>query len=130
MQVKGPHATSSDDAVKREQSMASCSREDIYRHLAIEFGVLKKQLEQLAVAMDQAARTEGAEAMKAVSEKAQDLLSRATLLVDELAKYADKGMSAARQGRRDLEDKVHNQPLLALGIAAAAGFLLGSLRRR
>ena len=43
---------------------------------------------------------------------------------------ADKGVSVAVEGRGHLEDKIRRQPLLALAIAAAAGFVLASLRRR
>ena len=113
--------------------MATCSQQgqqDAYRHLAAESAALKEQLEQLAIVLEQATKTEGAEAMKTVSNKARDLLSRATVVVDEVVKCADKGVSVAVEGRGHLEDKVRRQPLLALTIAAAAGFLLASLRRR
>ena len=112
--------------------MATCSQQgqqDAY-HLAAESEALKEQLEQLAIVLEQATKTEGAEAMKTVSNKARDLLSRATVVVDEVVKCADKGVSVAVEGRGHLEDKVRRQPLLALAIAAAAGFLLASLRRR
>ena len=91
---------------------------------------LKEQLEKFAVVLEQATETEGAEAMKTVSNRARGLLSRATVVVDEVIKCADKGFSAAVEGRGHLEDKVRQQPLLALAIAATAGFLLASLRRR
>ena len=113
--------------------MATCSQQgqqDAYRHLAAESAALKEQLAQLAVVLEQATKTEGAEAMKTVTNKARDLLSRTTVLVDEVVKCADKGVSVAVEGREHLEDKVRRQPLLALAIAAAAGFLVASLRRR
>lgn len=105
-------------------------QQDAYRHLAAESAALKEQLEKFAVVLEQATKTEGAEAMKAVSNKTRGLLSRATVVVDEVIKCADKGVSVAVEGRGHLEDKVRRQPLLALATAATAGFLLASLRRR
>ena len=110
--------------------MASSSPSDTSRYLSAEYAALKEHIEQLAVAMEQAAKTEGTEVLKALSERARDILSRATPLVDELAKGADKAKFAATEGREHLEDSIRKQPLLAVGIAAAVGFLLASLRRR
>jgi ElaB/YqjD/DUF883 family membrane-anchored ribosome-binding protein len=113
-----------------EKSMASSSPSDAYRDLCAESAALKEHIEQLAVAMEQAAKAEGAEALKAFSERVRDILSRATVLVDELTKGADEAKFAAAEGREHLEDSIRKQPLLAVGIAAAVGFLLASLRRR
>lgn len=101
-----------------------------YRHVSAEYAALKEHIEQLAVTLEQAAKTEGTEALKTLSEGARDTLSRATALIDELAKGADKAKFAAAECREHLEDSIRKQPLLAVGIAAAVGFLLASLRRR
>jgi ElaB/YqjD/DUF883 family membrane-anchored ribosome-binding protein len=113
--------------------MATSSQQgqrDSYRQLAAESAALREQLEKLAGVLEQATKTEGGEAMKTVSNKARGLLSRATAVVDDVIECADKGVSIAVEGRGHLEDKVRRQPLLALAIAATAGFLLASLRRR
>ncbi len=109
--------------------MAACNPKDTYGYLGAE-AALKEQLQQLATALEQAATTEGAEAAKAVGEKARDILARASVLVDEMTKSADKAKAAAAEGRQHLEDTIRHQPLMAVAIAAAAGFLLASLRRR
>jgi ElaB/YqjD/DUF883 family membrane-anchored ribosome-binding protein len=109
--------------------MASSSRKGTC-YVGTDFAALKEHLEQLAVAIEQVATTEATEATKALSAKARDILSRATPLVDELAKDADKAKIAAIKVRGQIEDKIRKQPFLAVGIAAAVGFLLASLRRR
>lgn len=108
--------------------MTACSREDIYRGTMST--ALKDLLKEFATTLEQAAKAEGAEAAKAVGEKARDILSRANVLVDDLAEHAGKAKIAAAGGRGHLEDTIRKQPLLAIGIAAATGFLLASLRRR
>lgn len=51
--------------------MASSSPSDTDRHLSAEYAALKEHIEQLAVALEQAAKTEGTEALKAFSERAR-----------------------------------------------------------
>ena len=108
--------------------MTACSREDIYRGTMST--ALKDLLKEFTATLEQAAVSEGADAAKAVGEKARDILARANVLVDEIAENAGKARIAAAEGRGHLEDTIRKQPLLAIGIAAAAGFLLASLRRR
>ena len=110
--------------------MASSSRQDICHDLGTHFSALKEHLEQLAVAIEQVATTEATEVTKAFSAKARDILSRATPLVDELARDAGKAKIAATDVCDHIEDKIRKQPFLAIGIAAAVGFLVASLRRR
>jgi|SRR5579872_4206473 len=103
--------------------------DDTDGHREAKPAALKEMLKELSAALEQAARTEGAEAVKVVSEKARDILSRATRLVDDLAMNTEKAKCASAKGRRHLEDTIRTQPLMAVGIAALVGFLLASLRR-
>ena len=109
--------------------MTSRAHNDAYAHLGTEAAALKDQLKELAAALEQVGKTEGAEAAKAVADKARKTLSRANELVEDLALGGDKAKRAAIEGREHLEESIRKQPLLAIGIAAAAGFLLASLRR-
>ena len=65
------------------------------------------------------AKSEGAEAVELARSKARALIARLEPL---LAESAD--------ARSHLEEAVRKQPLLAIALAAAAGFLIASLRRR
>jgi ElaB/YqjD/DUF883 family membrane-anchored ribosome-binding protein len=109
--------------------MAATAHTEKHAHLAAESAALKKLLKEFTATLEQAAKSEGAEAAKIVSEKARDILSRASGLVDDLAKDAGMAKDAAIEGRHQLEESIRKQPLMAVGIAALAGFLLASLRR-
>ena len=109
--------------------MASSAHTEKYAHLAAESAALKKLLKEFTATLEQAAKGDGAEAAKIVSEKARDILSRANGLVDDMAHNADKAKDAAIEGRHHLEESIRKQPLMAVGIAVLAGFLLASLRR-
>ena len=97
---------------------------------AVESPGLKEQLEKLNIAIENAAKLEGGEAVKAIGEAARDILARASGLVDELTKNVGEMKSATADGRVYLEDAIRKQPLVFIAIAAAAGFLVASLRRR
>ena len=91
---------------------------------------LKEQLEQLNIAIENAAKLEGGEAVKAIGEAARDILARASVVLDELTKNVGEMKSATADGRVYLENAIRKQPLLFVAVAAAAGFLVASLRRR
>jgi len=85
---------------------------DTYGYLGTEGAALREELERLAATIEQAAKSEGAEAMKAAADTARRLAGR----VD--------------QGQAELERLIRQKPLAAVGLAAAAGFLLALLVRR
>jgi ElaB/YqjD/DUF883 family membrane-anchored ribosome-binding protein len=85
---------------------------DIYGHLGSEGAALKSELERLAETIEQAAKGEGAEAMKAAAETARRL-------ADSVGK-----------GQAQLESAIREKPLAAVALAGAAGFLLALLVRR
>lgn len=110
--------------------MVTSDHKDIYGCGGSAFDDLRDVLRELASYFEQAAKAEGAEAAKAVGESAQDLLLHANAMLDDLARTAETAKSAAARGRGHLEESIRKQPLMAVGLAAAAGFLLASLRRR
>jgi ElaB/YqjD/DUF883 family membrane-anchored ribosome-binding protein len=99
--------------------MADGARKDTFGYLGCEEMAPAQLLRGLAAALEQLAKSEGHEAVELAHRKARELLDKLEPLIAQ--------SSAARI---QLEDKVRQQPLLAIGLAAAAGFLLASLRRR
>lgn len=110
--------------------MRACKVKDTCGYLGTEPGALREELERLIAAVERAAAAEGAEAMKAGSDAAREILSRATILVDGLADKADAAKAAAREGRGAVEGAIRDKPLLAVGLAALTGFVLATLIRR
>jgi hypothetical protein len=113
-----------------EASMVNGKQTNTHGDLGMESLGLKEQLEQLNAAVENAAKLEGGEAVKAIGEAARDILARVSDLVDELAKNVGDMKSATAEGRDYLENAIRKQPLVFIAIAAAAGFLVASLRRR
>jgi ElaB/YqjD/DUF883 family membrane-anchored ribosome-binding protein len=113
-----------------EASMINGKQTGTHNDLGMELPGLKEQLEQLNAAIENATKLEGGEAVKAIGEAARDMLARASDLVDELAKNVADMKSATASGRDYLENAIRKQPLVFIAIAAAAGFLVASLRRR
>ena len=103
---------------------------DTFGYLGTESMALREQLDQLAIALQDLAKAEGTEAIKAASEAAQRLAERADAIVKELAVKADAVGAAAAKGRSQTEEAIRSQPLVAVSMAAAAGFLLALLVRR
>lgn len=91
---------------------------------------LHEQLDQLSAALRDVAKAEGAEAIKAASDAARRIAERASAIADELTDKADAVTAAAAKGRGQLEQAIRHQPLAAVSLAAAAGFLLALLVRR
>jgi len=104
--------------------MASRTK-DSHDSLGTESAALREELERLATAIERAAKSEGAEAMKAAGEAAREILARATTMVDGIA-----GKVGAGEGREKLEAAIRDKPLVAVSVAALAGFLLAALVRR
>jgi ElaB/YqjD/DUF883 family membrane-anchored ribosome-binding protein len=108
-----------------EARMTASKTKDAYGHLGTESLALREELERLAAAIERVARSEGAEAMKAAGEAAREILARATAMVDGIA-----GKAVAGEGRAQLEAAIRDKPLVAVSVAALAGFLLAALVRR
>ena len=88
---------------------------------------LHEQLDQLSAALRDVAKAEGAEAIKATSEAARRIAERASAIAEELAEKADAVAAATTKGRGQLEQAIREQPLLAVSLAAAVGFVLAAL---
>jgi ElaB/YqjD/DUF883 family membrane-anchored ribosome-binding protein len=108
-----------------EACMTASRTKDTHGNLGTESVALREELERLAAAIERAAKSEGAEAMKAAGEAAREILARATTMVDGIA-----GKAMAGEGREKLEAAIRDKPLLAVSVAALAGFLLAALVRR
>ena len=103
---------------------------DTFGYLGTEPMALREQLDQLSTALQELAKAEGAEAIKAASDAARRAADRAGEIADELAGKADAVTAAAAKGRVQVEDAIREQPLMAVSLGAAAGFLLALLVRR
>ena len=110
--------------------MAISKTKDSYGYLGTESVALREELERLKAVIEQAARAEGAEAVKAAGEAAREILARAAKLVDELGTKTQAAKAAAAEGRGELEAAIRAKPLAAVALAAVAGFLLATLVRR
>lgn len=106
------------------------STKDTFGYLGTEPVALKEQLDQLATVLQKLAKTEGAEAAKAASEAARRIAEQANAIAKELGDKADAIGVAAAKGRSQAEEAIRRQPLAAVSLAAAAGFLLALLVRR
>lgn len=84
---------------------------------------LHEQLDQLTAALRDVAKAESTEAIKAASDAARRI-------AEELAEKADAVAAATSKGRGQLEQAIRDQPLTAVALAAAAGFLVALLVRR
>ena len=99
--------------------MADSDRKDTFGYLGNEDMTAKELLRCLAASLEQMAKSEGAEAVERARRKARDLLGKLEPLIAE-----------SGDARSKLQEAVRRQPLLAIALAAAAGFLLASFRRR
>ena len=109
--------------------MTTRKTQDTNGSLGAESAALREELERLAATIERAAKSEGAEAMKAAGEAAREILARATTMVDALAGKTDAAKAMA-EGRVQLEAAIRDKPLVAVSVAALAGFLLAALVRR
>lgn len=92
--------------------MTAAKPKDTLGFPGTEDGTLRAELERLAATIEQAAKGEGAEAMKAAADAARRL--------------ADQ----AGKGQAELEQLIRQKPLAAVAVAGVAGFLLAMLVRR
>jgi ElaB/YqjD/DUF883 family membrane-anchored ribosome-binding protein len=110
--------------------MAKTKAKDVYGYLGTESLALREQIERLTAAIEEAAKTEGADAVKAAAEAAREILERGQAALDGLAGTADAAKATAAEGREQLENFIRDKPLTAVSLAAAAGFVLALLVRR
>jgi len=110
--------------------MTAHKAKDTYGYLGTESATLREQIEELTAAIERAAKAEGADAVKAAGEAAREIADRVAALVDEFADQAGAAKAAADKGRKQLEGAIREQPLVAVSVAALAGFLLAALLRR
>ena len=99
--------------------MADSECKDTLGHLGGEEMTPKELLRCLAAALEQMAKSEGAEAVELARVKAHELLGKLEAL-----------LAQSTSARAHLEETVRQRPLLAIALAGAAGFLLASFRRR
>src|SRR5438445_11942396 len=67
-----------------EAGMTTCKAKDTYGYLGTESMALREQVERLTAALEQAAKAEGAEAIKVAGDAARDVAACAATLVDDL----------------------------------------------
>lgn len=103
---------------------------DTFGYLGTEPMAVKEQLDRLATALQDLAKVEGAEAVRAASEAARRVAEQANTIAQELGDKANAVGLAAAKGRSEAEEAIRRQPLVAVSLAAAAGFLLALLVRR
>ena len=106
------------------------STKDTFGYLGTEPMALREQLDQLAAALQDLAKADGAEAIKAASEAARRIAKEANAVAEEIAGKASAVGAAAAKRRGRAEEAIRRQPLQAVALAAVAGFLLASLVRR
>jgi ElaB/YqjD/DUF883 family membrane-anchored ribosome-binding protein len=109
--------------------MAKTSK-DTFGYLGTEPVALREELARLVAALDEMAKAEGTEAVKATAEAARRIAGRASELAEEVAGAARAARATADVGRRDVEAAIRDKPWIAVSLAAVAGFLLASLVRR
>ncbi|WP_147151461.1 hypothetical protein [Reyranella soli] len=113
-----------------KEAIMDIRTKDRFGYLGTEPTALREQLDQLAAALQDLAKAEGAEAIKAANEAARRIAEQANAIVKELGDKADAVGAVAAKGRSQAEEAIRKQPLAAVSLAAAAGFLLAMLVRR
>jgi ElaB/YqjD/DUF883 family membrane-anchored ribosome-binding protein len=95
-----------------EAAMTTAKGKDTFGYLGTERAALREELERLANSIEQAAKSEGADAVRAAADTARRLAQR------------------LGEGQAELEEAIRQKPLAAVALAGAAGFLLALLVRR
>jgi ElaB/YqjD/DUF883 family membrane-anchored ribosome-binding protein len=105
--------------------MADCVREKVVGQQAEDdFRVFKEPLRKLALALERVAETES------MSERVRDEVRKLLAEADAVVERLPDVKAAAVAGRSSLEQSIRAQPWLAVGLAAAAGFVVASVFRR
>ena len=92
---------------------------DTFGYLGCEGLDVKRMVRSLAETLEKLVASESAEAVEQARAQARTLLAEVRPLIDEAANSPER-----------LRETVRQHPLLALGLAGLAGFVLASLRRR
>jgi ElaB/YqjD/DUF883 family membrane-anchored ribosome-binding protein len=131
MQVKRtlPATCHDSPTIAKEATMTKYVK-DTFGYLGTEPVALREQIDQLSAALQDLAKAEGAEAIKVAHEAARRIAERAGMLAEELAGKADALSAATAKGRGKVETAIREQPLAAVALATAAGFLIALLVRR
>jgi ElaB/YqjD/DUF883 family membrane-anchored ribosome-binding protein len=92
---------------------------DTFGYLGCEELDTARLVRTLAATLEKLVASETAEAVEQARKQARALLAEVRPLIDQAADSPDRLMEVVRE-----------HPLLALGVASLAGFVLASLRRR
>jgi ElaB/YqjD/DUF883 family membrane-anchored ribosome-binding protein len=92
---------------------------DTFGYLGCEELDTARLVRTLAATLEKLVASETAEAVEQARKQARALLAEVRPLIDQAADSPDR-----------LREVVREHPLLALGVASLAGFVLASLRRR
>lgn len=103
--------------------MTDCAQESGHQPAEVDFGTFKEPFRKLAQALERIAETE-------VSDRARDEVRKLLTEVDALVERLGDVKAVASTGRSRLEHAIRAQPLGAVGLAAAAGFLAAAVLRR
>lgn len=101
-----------------------------FGRLEAEPTTLREQLDQLATALQNLAKAEGTEAIEASKEAANAMAEQVNAISKTLGTKVDAVAAVATSGRNVAEEAIRRQPLVAVSLAAAGGFLLALLVRR
>jgi ElaB/YqjD/DUF883 family membrane-anchored ribosome-binding protein len=86
-------------------------------------GARRAQRNEATETMTETLQEAGATAKRLASEGYETIR-------DTASEYLDRGRERAREVGENIQDRVREQPIAALAVAAAAGFLLGVLLMR
>jgi ElaB/YqjD/DUF883 family membrane-anchored ribosome-binding protein len=110
--------------------MADGTHKSAYADRTFDYAEFKDRLKDLAAVLERMVAAESADALKTGCDEARKLLADADAAIEDFSRKTDDVKAAALAGRSHLEERIREQPLFAVGIAAAAGFLLASLLQR
>ena len=103
--------------------MTDCAQESGHQPAEVDFGTFKEPLRKLAQALERIAETE-------VSDRARDEVRQLLTEAGALVERPGDVKAVAIAGRSSLEHSIRAQPWVAVGFAAAAGFLAAAVLRR
>lgn len=103
--------------------MTDRAQKSARKPVEVDFGAFKEPFRKLAQALERIAETEVSEQAR---DEARKLLTEADALVERLGEVK----AAAIAGRSSLEQSIRARPWVAVGLAAAAGFLAAALLQR
>jgi ElaB/YqjD/DUF883 family membrane-anchored ribosome-binding protein len=123
IQIKGILVLQWENKKLRRLRMTDHAQESSRQPPELDFGTFKEPLRKLAEALERIAETE-------VSKQARDEVRKLLTEADALVDHLDSVNAAAIAGRSRLEHSIRAQPWVAVGLAAAAGFVVAAVLRR